>query len=428
MIEQWFKQRDILVIGAGKSGLAAAKLLVKLKARVTLTDEKSAAQLRELLTGLPPSVRRRFGVKKFIDKPYDMIVTSPGLPWNHVELKCAREQGTTVWPELELGWRLARPFKTVAITGTNGKTTTTALVGHLLQSARRPTVIGGNIGTPLSALIPKISDKTYLVVEVSSYQLEGQQSFHPNVGLFLNLTPDHLARHKTMAGYAAAKARLFMNFTKDDTAVLNGRDGWVRKIGRTLSSRVIYFPNEIDQDLAKSLRLPGQHNQENAMAASAAVRALGLSTTQIKHGLASFRGVPHRIELVRQVNDVLYINDSKATNVDSTLVALKSFKQPIILILGGEHKGTPYTPIRELVRKQVKQILTIGEAAPIIAKDLKNAAPLLAMRTLDRAVVQAARMAKKGDVVLLSPACASFDQFKNFEHRGQVFTELVNKL
>jgi UDP-N-acetylmuramoylalanine--D-glutamate ligase len=428
MMRPWFKDRAVLVIGAGKSGAAAARLLLKLKARVTLTDEKPAAQLRDALKGLPSDIRRRLGARRFVDRPYDLIVISPGVPWDHPELKKARDGGVTVWPELELGWRLARPYKTVAITGTNGKTTTTALLGHLLQTARRSVLVGGNIGTPLSALLPKITAKTYLVLEVSSYQLEAHQTFHPNVGLFLNLTPDHLARHKTMAGYAAAKARLFANFSPSDTAVLNGRDRWAKEIAGTLPSQIIFFPNPIDRRLARALRLPGAHNQENAMAASAAARALGLSAKQIKAGLSSFHGVAHRIEIVRERGGVLYINDSKATNVDSTLVALKSFRQKVILILGGEHKGAPYTPLKPLVRKGVRQILTIGEAAPLIAKDLKGAAPIFHAGTLERAVSEATRVAKRGDVVLLSPACASFDQFKNFEHRGDVFTRLVKGL
>ncbi len=428
MIRDWFKNRDVLVIGAGKSGTAAARLLVGLKSRVTLTDEKSAAELRESLKGLPRSVRRRFGVKRFVDKPYDLIVVSPGVAWDHPELKRARDEGVTVWPELELGWQLVRPYKTVAVTGTNGKTTVTALIGHLLKTAKRTTLVGGNIGTPLSALVSQVTPKTYLVLEVSSYQLEAQQSFHPNVGIFLNLTPDHLARHKTMAGYADAKARLFDNFTPSDTAILNGRDAWAKKIAATLRSQIIFFPNPTDKRLARALRLPGQHNQENAMAASAAARALGLSAKQIKSGLASFHGVAHRIELVRERNGVQYINDSKATNVDSTLVALKSFGQKIILILGGEHKGSPYTPLKSWVRKRVRQILTIGEAAPLIAKDLKGAAPIFHAGTLANAVREAARIAKRGEVVLLSPACASFDQFKNFEQRGDVFAGLVKAL
>jgi UDP-N-acetylmuramoylalanine--D-glutamate ligase len=428
MIRSWFKDRDVLVIGAGKSGVAAARLLARLKSRVTLTDEKPAASLRDAFKDLPVGVRRKFGARRFVDGNYDLIVISPGVRWDHPELVRARHQGVTVWPELELGWRLMRPYKTVAVTGTNGKTTTTALLGHLLRSAKRPALVGGNIGTPLSALTSQVTSKTYLVVEVSSYQLEAQQSFHPNVGLFLNLTPDHLARHKTMAGYAAAKTRLFANMTPDDMAVLNGRDQWAKKIGATLRTRVVYFPNPTDKRLARSLRLPGEHNQENAMAASAAARALGLNEKQIKSGLASFRGVPHRIELVRERAGVLYVNDSKATNVDSTLVALKSFRQKIILILGGEHKGSPYAPLKPLVRKNVRHILTIGEAAPIIAKDLKGAAALSHAGTLEKAVSEAARIARRGEVVLLSPACASFDQFKNFEHRGQVFASLVGAL
>jgi UDP-N-acetylmuramoylalanine--D-glutamate ligase len=428
MIRDWFQKRDILVIGAGKSGASAAQLLSKLNARVTLADEQPANLLRDALKAFPPKVRRRLGTKRLIDRSYDMVVVSPGIPWNHPDLRRARRDGMTVWPELELGWRLVKPFKTVAITGTNGKTTTTAMLAHLLKTAGRPNVVGGNIGTPLTALLPKVNAKTFLVLEVSSYQLESHQTFHPNVGVFLNLTPDHLARHKTLQQYAQAKARLFDHFSPSDTAVLNGQDKWTKRIGSTLRSNVTYFPNPVDKRLAKSLRLPGEHNQQNAMAAAGAARALGLSAKEIKAGLASFQGVPHRIELVRELDGVRYVNDSKATNVDSTLVALKSFPAKVILILGGEHKGSPYTPLKKLIRSRVKQLITIGQAAPIIRQDLKGAAPLLEAKTLASAVSHAHELAKKGDIVLLSPACASFDQFKNFEHRGEVFAQLVRAL
>ncbi len=402
------KGKRVLVVGYGLSGRAAEKLLKKKGAKVLIVDEKN-------------------GPKKF-PMDVDLMVTSPGVPWDHAQLKKARAKKIPVWGELELGSRFVSPRKTIAITGTNGKTTTTALVGWLLKQARRPVVIGGNIGAPLTGLTHRINKKTVLVLEASSYQLEAQDSFHPNVALVLNLTPDHLKRHKTMAGYAAAKARIFRNMTKSDAAILNGSDKWCRGMGKKLRARKIFFPNPMLERLAVHIKLPGRHNLENAMAASAAALAVGLSPSEIKKGLATFKGVKHRIQHVRTWNGVEFINDSKATNVDSTLVALQASRGPLYLILGGEHKGTPYTPLRALVKKKVKQILTIGEAAPIVAKDLKGAAPVVSCKTMNGAVQYAAKHARKNDQVLLSPACASFDQYRNYEQRGDHFIDLVSRL
>ncbi len=419
------KNKNVVVVGAAKSGLAAARLLLKKGARVTLVDEQPRAKLTKVLVGLPKRIAVKAGSKKFFSPNWDLVVVSPGVPWDHPELVKARRAGIPVWPELELAWRFVNPKKTIAITGTNGKTTTTALIGHILKRAGRPTMVAGNIGTPLSALTEKISNSTYLVLEASSYQLEAHQTFHPNVGVFLNLTPDHLKRHGTMAGYAAAKARLFEQMSGLDTAVLNGRDPWVRKVAKNILAKKVFFPNPVDKKIAASIALPGQHNFENAMAASVACRAVGLSDREIRDGLRTFKGVPHRIEFIRELSGVRYFNDSKATNVDSTIVALKSFGDPVHLILGGEHKGSPYTPLIPLIKKTVKKIYSIGDAAPVIAHDLKNVAPIDAARTLANAVSDARKNAAKGDVVLLSPACASFDQFKNFEHRGEEFARLV---
>lgn len=423
-----FKNKRVLVVGLAKSGLAAAQLLRRHGADVAIVDEKPRRELGAVLKDIPKGTRLLLGTKRIPFSGFDLLVTSPGVPWDHKDLVAARKAGIAVWPELELAWRFVNPKKTVAITGTNGKTTTTALIGHLLKSAKRPVVIGGNIGTPLSTLASTVSSKTYLVLEVSSYQLEGHQTFHPNVGAFLNLTPDHLKRHGTMAGYAKAKGRLFDLFRGDDTAVLNGRDAWCRKVGKGIRSRKIWFPNKTDRAFARYLQLPGEHNQENAMAAAAVVRTLGVSSADIKRGMRSFRGVAHRIETVRSLRGVTWVNDSKSTNVDSTSVALKSFKGPIVLILGGQHKGSPYTPLRSLIKGRVRTILTVGEAAPIVAKDLKGTAEIVACGTIEKAVRWASKATKYGDVVLLSPACASFDQFKNFEHRGDVFAKAVRSL
>jgi UDP-N-acetylmuramoylalanine--D-glutamate ligase len=410
-----------LVVGFGASGAAAANLLSKNSYHVTIVDERPRS-------ALPRSARLLAGVKKFPLDKCDLIVTSPGVPWDHRELNRARKKGIPVWGELELGWRYTSAGKTIAITGTNGKTTTTSLIGWILKSARRPVAVGGNIGTPLSALAEKITPETFLVLEVSSYQLEASETFHPAVGVLLNLTPDHLARHKTMANYAKMKARMFRHSTPRDVAVLNKNDAWCRRIARGVNAKKVFFPSPVLKKLASNIRLPGQHNQENAMAAAAALLSVGLSPREIARGLSTFKGVKHRLQWVRALRGVTYINDSKGTNVDSTVVALKACEKPVILILGGEHKGSPYTPLIPLIRKKVKEILTIGEAHGEIVKDLKRAAPIVSCKTMDKAVAHAARTASSGDTVLLSPACASFDQYRNYEHRGDHFIGLVSKL
>ncbi|MCB4756020.1 MAG: UDP-N-acetylmuramoyl-L-alanine--D-glutamate ligase [Elusimicrobia bacterium] len=420
--------KNVLVVGLGISGAAAARLLLKKKAHVFITDQKSRKELGEHLRKIPSRAHIETGSHTLLKKKFDLIVVSPGVPWRSPFLEKARGRGIPVWPELELAWRMVKPRRTVAITGTNGKTTTTALIGEILKKAGRLVVVGGNIGTPLSALVSKVTAKTDLVLEVSSYQLEGHQSFHPEVGAVLNVTPDHLARHRTMAGYAAAKRRLFLHATRSDVAILNRNDKWCRWIGRKSKARKIWFPTPSLLRVAASIRLPGRHNLENAMAAVAAVKALGLKESDIKKGLASFKGVKHRIQFIAKKKGVSYYNDSKGTNVDSTLVALKALPKPILLILGGEHKGSPYTPLIPLIKEKVRVLLTIGEAAPIIARDLRNAVPLISCRTLDRAVKTAGSGAQAGDVVLLSPACASFDQYRNYEERGDHFISLVRRL
>jgi len=422
------KGKTALVVGLAKSGVAAARLLRKLGATVLVTDKSASARSSPMRKLLPRGTEMEAGAETFFDRAIDLIVVSPGVPWNHPRLTAARRHGIPVWPELELGWRNVKPAKTVAVTGTNGKTTTTALIGHLLKSAGKSVLLGGNIGTPLSALAGRVKESTCLVLEVSSYQLEGHETFHPDVALFLNLTPDHLARHGTMAGYAKAKARIFENQGRGDTAVLNAADPWCRRVARGVRGKKVLFPSATLERLAGAIRLPGRHNLENAMAASAAAMALGISERAISRGLATFKGVAHRIQTVATKHGVTFVNDSKSTNVDSTSVALKSFEQPLWLILGGQHKGAPYTPLAGLVRRHVREILTIGEAAPLIRRDLGKAVTVSPHRTLDRAVKAAAAKASPGDIVLLSPACASFDQFRNFEHRGDEFVRFVRRL
>jgi len=422
------KGKNVLVVGLGKSGASACRFLKKAKARVTITDQAPRSVHKKTISSLPQGVQYRLGRDSFFSSRYDLVVVSPGVSWSHPELKRFRKNGIPVLPEVELGWDFVRPDKTVAVTGTNGKTTTTSLVGHILKKSGKSVVVGGNIGTPLTSLISKIKQQSYLVLEISSYQAEAHQNLHPDVAIWMNLTPDHLGRHKSMNEYALAKLRLFKNMTSHDAAILNRRDPWCRKMASRIAARKIFFPSSHLKSYANASPLPGEHNKDNVMAAAAAAEVLGISQLHIRKALQSFKGVAHRLELIRVLRGVSYINDSKATNVDSTKVALKSLTSKGILILGGQHKGFPYTSLIPLIKSKIDCVLTIGEAAPLIRKDLNSNVLLVACGALSRAVETAAQLAKKGDCVLLSPACASFDQFKNFEDRGNQFRRLVNRL
>jgi UDP-N-acetylmuramoylalanine--D-glutamate ligase len=430
----WFFNRRVVVVGLGKSGTAAARLLHSLGARVSVTESSSGPAVEALRKTLPREVRRQTGGHGFLHGPWDLLVVSPGVPlslW-----KPFHDRGRPVWGELELAYRVAVargiwPDRTVAVTGTNGKTTTTALLGAMAEAAGLPTVVAGNIGTPLCERAPSLTRRSVLVLEVSSYQLESVWAFHPRVGALLNVTPDHLGRHGTMAGYARAKGRLFQNMVPGDTAVLNGGDPYCRSLARDTRARAAYFGARGLRDLpgGKPPRhLLGEHNRQNALAAVLCARALGVPGAAIARALAEFRGVPHRLETVAVKKGVRWINDSKATNVDSTLMALRAAPGPLQVILGGRDKGAPYAPLRPWVKKRARRVLLIGEASGKIARELSGPVRLEFCGDLETAVRRAAQGAREGEAVLLSPACASFDQFDNFEQRGDRFREWVADL
>lgn len=430
-VRGWFEGRRVLVVGLGKSGVAAAGLLSRLGARVAVTEKRSKADCREWLSQLPSTTEVENGAHHFLSRSWDLVIASPGVP--SALLDSARARGIPLWGELELGYRVLAladrwPRLSAAITGTNGKTTTTALLGAIFKASGRSTVVAGNIGVPLCAVVNAVTPATALVLEVSSYQLETAEAFRPSVGAVLNVTPDHLARHKTLAAYAAAKFRLFQSQGTGDTAVLNAGDPWCRRLAPSVPGKLRWFGDRIPRGWDAPKNLPGRHNVANALAAVACARALGVPAPAIAKALATFRGVEHRLERVRTWRGVRFINDSKATNVDSTRVALESFSKPLTVILGGQDKGAPYRPLVPLLRKKAKAVLLIGEAAEKIERDMAGQVPLVRCETLARAVAQAAGTARPGDVVLLSPACASFDQFNNFEHRGRIFKELVRRL
>lgn len=442
--------RRVLVVGMAKSGVAAAALCRACGARVLATDAKTLEALGPDARALPAS-----GVAFVSDAAAalaatDLVVVSPGVPFDAPLPRAARAAGIPVIGELELGW-LATEADTIAITGTNGKTTTTALTGALLGMRPRPVLVAGNIGTPLAAHALTFPSDGLVVAEVSSFQLETIDAFHPRVAAVLNVTPDHLDRHGSLTAYAEAKARIFMNQTAQDCAVLNADDEGARALASRTPADVVWFSrrqrldhgvfvhdgrltaklNGHYEDIApvSDITLRGAHNIENVLAATACALWTGMAPEQIGAGVARFRAVAHRIELVRDVAGVRFYNDSKATNVDSTIKALESFPEPIVLIAGGKGKGQDFTPLADVARGRVVHAVVIGEDGPKIARALESAGiPVASAGSMDDAIRTARALASPGAVVLLSPACASFDMFDNFEHRGDVFKKLVERL
>lgn len=378
----------------------------------------------------------------------DLIVVSPGVPFDMPQLARVRERGIPVIGEVELAYRFLKG-NIVAVTGSNGKTTTTTLAGDVLAASGRDTLVGGNIGTPAISFIEAATDQTWIVLEISSFQLESIVEFRPRIAAVLNVTPDHLDRHYTFDNYVAAKARIFENQTADDAAVLNADDATCVAMAANVRSRLYWFSrtrevergafvrgSEIiwrDGDREQSLMpvteisLKGAHNLENVLAAVSVGMLVKADPTAIRRAVEEFRAVEHRLEYAGTVRGVEYYNDSKATNVDATIKALESFPGRVHLILGGKDKGSDYTLLNELIAERVKRVYTIGAAAGKIESQVRGA-EVIRSQTLQNAVQRAWALATPGDVVLLAPACASFDQFESYEHRGRVFKELVRGL
>jgi UDP-N-acetylmuramoylalanine--D-glutamate ligase len=442
--------KRVLVVGLARTGVAAALFCAGYGAIVTATDMKPEDELLEVAAKLRATgVTLALGANvPVILAGLDLIVVSPGVPVKIPLLEMARSQGIAVWSEIELAWRFLRG-KLIAITGSNGKTTTTSLVAHILKTANIPTLVGGNIGTPLLARVESSTDSTVTVAEISSFQLETIEAFRPDIGVLLNLTPDHLDRHESFEQYAAAKMRMFENQLERDFAILNADDPevtrrmpsrphiyWFSRQKRVaqgaflLEDQIIFRQDGSETFLLRrdDISLKGDHNVENVLAACAASYLAGADPASIASGVKTFQGVEHRLEFVAQINGVTFYNDSKATNVDATVKAIESFPGSLIMILGGKDKGTGYAELREPLRQRARLVLLIGAAAQKIASQLEGAVPIEHAGTIGRAVELAAERAKPGDVVLLAPACASFDQFENFEHRGHVFKELVARL
>ena len=442
--------KRVLVVGLGKSGVASALFLKAHGARVTVSDTKSGDELRnEIPVLLDHGITVEtggHGERTF--RGQDLIVISPGVPVDAPPLVQARTLGEPVIGEVELAAQFL-PGPIVAVTGSNGKTTTTTLTGEIMTGSGFPTLVGGNIGTPAISLADRATRETVIVLEISSFQLETIESFRPKVAVVLNVTPDHLDRHRTFEVYVDAKARIFENQNDGDFAVLNADDPtcvtmssrtraqvfWFSrqkevKQGAWVRDGVILFRDESKQReimQVSEIPLKGAHNLENVLAAVCAGRLMGCAPEKIRSAVRNFKAVEHRLEFVATIRGVDYYNDSKATNVDATIKALESFPANIHLILGGKDKGSDYSVLNDLLRQRVKKVYTIGAAAKKIESQIKGV-EVVPAETLENAIRKANAVAQPGDVVLLAPACASFDQFKNYEHRGKTFKEIVNAL
>jgi UDP-N-acetylmuramoylalanine--D-glutamate ligase len=413
-----------LVVGAARSGVALANHLTGKGERVRLTDRRPESELAETIAQLPAGVELRVGGHdESVLEDIEAVYASPGVPWDSELLRRAREQGIPVSSEIDLFLRLC-PGTVVGITGTNGKTTTTALTGTVLSAGDRPVIVGGNIGDTVLDRLGEITPRHWVVLELSSFQLESVQEPHLHVGVILNITPDHLDRHGTFERYIDLKARAIEFAGADDFAVLNGRDEVTRRLAQRTKAHVVWF----DQHRPlPPMSLPGRHNMENALAAAAVGRIAGLSDDAIDAAIRSFKGVEHRLELVGEWNGVRWYNDSKATNPDAGRVALAAFPNtPVVLIAGGYGSGFQLGDWLADVLANVEAVVLIGASAGTLAEALHNHRKVVRATNLDEAVEMAGRLARPGGVVLLSPAYKSFDMFKDFEDRGRRFKSAVH--
>ena len=444
----------ISVIGAARSGIAAAKLLKSQGAEVFVSEKESAGKLKPQITELK-SAEIPFETGGHTDRVYDcsLMVISPGVPSDAPVVIEAQRRGVKVVSELEVSsWFCRAPI--LAVTGSNGKTTTTGILGKIFETGKKKYVVAGNIGAAFSSFVLDMDQRTVAILEVSSFQLDHIESFHPNVAVLLNITPDHLDRYGgSFERYIASKCRVFENQTKDDFLIYNFDDP-VTSIGvRKLAvSHVQLLPFSVKTKLdhgcfvkdgkvfsktsgdlldvleTRDISIRGMHNLYNAMAAALAATVLGVPVEAIRHALKTFEGLEHRLEFVRELNGITYINDSKATNIDSVWYALQSFEEPLILLMGGKDKGNDYSRLYDIVRERVKAIIAIGESAEKVYEAFRTITTVEKARSMEEAVRKGTALAAHGDVVVLAPACTSFDWFENFEHRGRVFKEIVNRL
>ncbi len=441
--------KRITVVGAARSGVAVALLLAQKGVQVFVTDAAPRNQKQDAARQLDESgIPFEFGGHTSRALKADLLVVSPGMPMQHPFIQSAVASSIDVVGELEVAsWFCRAPI--VAVTGSNGKSTVTALLGALFEAAGRPCVVAGNIGSPFSGSVLQTTEAGVAVLEVSSFQLETIRTFKPVVSVFLNLTPDHLDRHGDMAVYGRLKARIFMNQTREDIHIFNAEDQAVSALSSAAHAQCLSFGIQkggdrqgylhngnlilrlhADEEILLSVNdmtLKGRHNAANALAAGLAARVMDVEARTIGNVLHTFRGLPHRMEAVREFDGVLWINDSKATNVDSVWYALGSYPRPVILIAGGRDKDSDFNRLRDRIRESTRGIILMGEAAEKMEKALSGIVPILRAESLRDAVRLAQEMAKPGDVVLLSPGCASFDMFDHFEDRGEQFKKLVKE-
>jgi UDP-N-acetylmuramoylalanine--D-glutamate ligase len=443
--------KNATIIGAERSGVAVAKLLKSYCANVFVSDIAPAEKLQSQITELK-SDGIKYEVGKHSDRVYEceLMVISPGVPSNAPVVLEAQKRSIKVVSELEVGsWFCRAPI--VAITGSNGKTTTTTLTGRILSNAKKKYVVAGNIGTAFSSVVLGLVETDIVVLEVSSFQLDHIESFRPEISVLLNITPDHMDRYNhSMENYSASKGRIFKNQNSNNLLIYNADDEWTNRVISNAQCRRLGFSTQqkinegafvsgtklvtsiggIKQEIIDIDRIfiKGTHNLYNSMAATLVGISLGVDSKSIQSTLKTFEGVEHRLEFVREIKNVRYYNDSKATNVDSVWYALQAFKEPIVLLLGGRDKGNDYSRLNELVKKRVKAIVAIGESADTVEHAFHGTTVITKGTSMDEAVNKAQSLAEPGDIVLLSPACASFDWFRNYEHRGQVFKELVKRI
>ncbi|HEX2570040.1 MAG TPA: UDP-N-acetylmuramoyl-L-alanine--D-glutamate ligase [Polyangia bacterium] len=475
MMEPRLEGRRVVVVGAGRTGVAVARFATERGARAVLTDVRAESALAGALAGLPAAVELELGGHREASfRAADLIVISPGVPPSLPELRAARDAGIPVLGEVELASRYVKA-PIVAVTGTNGKSTVTSLCGEIAVATGRPAFVGGNLGTPLITAVgtPAAEVGGIVVCEVSSFQLETCETFHPRAAVLLNITPDHLDRHGSMTAYADAKMRVVRNLGEGDVFVWNEDDPvsaeaygrhaggwlptltystrgrpqhrWVRDLGDGVVSfevggyldgetLVLRLPppaaQEEERYPASELALVGRHNLGNALAAFLAMRGSGVATAaEVREGARRFRPLPHRMELVGEWHGVRFYDDSKGTNVAAVVASLDGFPKPFLLIAGGRDKGGSYAPLREVLgRNMARGAILIGEAADKIASALEGVVPIHRAASMDEAVTRAAALAVGGDAVVLSPACSSFDMFDNYEHRGRVFRAAVAQL
>jgi UDP-N-acetylmuramoylalanine--D-glutamate ligase len=442
--------RKVLVVGLARTGLATAKFLKARGSIVSTTEAKPKEEMREAVQELEGmDIQMEWGghrTETFL-KP-DLIVVSPGVDPNIEPIQKALQKGVRVISELELAYQFIQ-VPIIAVTGTNGKTTTTLLIGEMLREDGRKVGVGGNVGDPLILFANGGNRWDVLVVEVSSFQLEAIEDFRPRLSVLLNITEDHLDRYPQFADYIEAKVRIFAKQNSEDMAVLNRDDPIVMKFGERVKAKKVFFSlserldegafsngqaiilrlgtKEEDYSLAKT-PLKGIHNVENMMAALTAARLFGCSKRAIEGVVNRFEGLEHRLEFVREIEGVRYYNDSKGTNVGSVVKSLQSFSEPVVLIAGGKDKNGDLSPLRELIRSRVKQLILIGEAKERMGRELGGLTSTAMTKTLEDAVLLAYETAERGEVVLLSPACSSFDMFKDYKERGRIFKEAVNQL